>query len=71
MQGGIIVKCRKCGAEIKEGSLYCERCGEEVRIVPDYNSLDDLLAEHVRNELYSGSQQKQSKKTSGKSKKKS
>lgn len=70
MQGGIIVKCRKCGAEIKEGSLYCERCGEEVRIVPDYNSLDDLLAEHVRNELYSGSQQKQSKKTSGKSKKK-
>lgn len=70
MQGGIIVKCRKCGAEIREGSLYCDRCGEEVRIVPDYSSLDELLAEHVRNELYSESQQKPPKKTSVKPKKK-
>ncbi|WP_461810081.1 chitobiase/beta-hexosaminidase C-terminal domain-containing protein [Faecalimonas sp.] len=51
------MRCRKCGTEIKEGSLYCEICGEEVRIVPDYSSLDELLAEHVRNELYSNIQQ--------------
>lgn len=70
MQGGIIVKCRKCGAEIREGSLYCDRCGEEVRIVPDYSSFDELLAEHVRNELYSENRQKQSKKVSADSKKK-
>lgn len=70
MQGGIIVRCRKCGAELREGSLYCESCGEEVRIVPDYSSLDELLAEHVRNELYSGNRQKQSTKSSGSPKKK-
>lgn len=62
------MRCRKCGAEIKEGSLYCEICGEEVRIVPDYSSLDELLAEHVRNELHSNIQQQHEKKVAPKSK---
>lgn len=52
------MRCRKCGAEIREGSLYCDMCGEEVRIVPDYSSLDEILAEHVRNELQSGNRTK-------------
>ncbi len=30
------MKCPGCGAEIKEGFLYCSVCGEEIRIVPDY-----------------------------------
>lgn len=30
------MKCAKCGAEIKEGYLYCENCGEDIHIVPDY-----------------------------------
>ncbi|MCR4658157.1 MAG: chitobiase/beta-hexosaminidase C-terminal domain-containing protein [Lachnospiraceae bacterium] len=30
------MKCPKCGAAIKEGFLYCSECGEEIRIVPDY-----------------------------------
>lgn len=62
------MRCRKCGAEIREGSLYCDMCGEEVRIVPDYSSLDEILAEHVRNELQSGNR---TKKTTGRPKKKS
>ena len=28
--------CPKCGTEIKEGYLYCQTCGEEVIMVPDY-----------------------------------
>jgi len=28
--------------------LYCEKCGEEVRIVPDYNPLDDMLTQQIR-----------------------
>ena len=28
--------CPKCGTEIKEGYLYCQKCGEEVIMVPDY-----------------------------------
>ena len=35
------MKCAKCGAEIKEGCLYCSVCGHEVQIVPDYNVLEE------------------------------
>ncbi|MCR5604916.1 MAG: chitobiase/beta-hexosaminidase C-terminal domain-containing protein [Lachnospiraceae bacterium] len=28
--------CPKCGTEIKEGYLYCQKCGEEIMMVPDY-----------------------------------
>lgn len=42
------MKCRYCGHEIPEGMLYCEKCGEEVRIVPDYNPLDDMLTQQIR-----------------------
>lgn len=30
------MKCSKCGAELKEGHLYCEQCGEDVHMVPDF-----------------------------------
>ncbi len=30
------MKCPNCGAEMKEGSLYCEVCGEDIHIVPDF-----------------------------------
>ena len=30
------MKCSKCGCELTEGHLYCDKCGEEIRIVPDY-----------------------------------
>lgn len=30
------MKCPKCGYEWKEGHLYCDNCGEEIRIVPDF-----------------------------------
>lgn len=40
------MKCSKCGAEIKEGSLYCEHCGEDIHIVPDYDpQLDFNIAQ--------------------------
>lgn len=42
------MKCRYCGRQIPEGMLYCEYCGNEVRIVPDYNPLDEMLAEQVK-----------------------
>lgn len=30
------MKCPNCGADMADGSLYCELCGEDIHIVPDY-----------------------------------
>lgn len=43
------MKCPNCGKELKEGYLYCEKCGEEIRIVPDFepeieNSIIETLS---------------------------
>ena len=43
------MKCPKCGKEIQEGHLYCEICGEEIQMVPDFEpeieySLDETLS---------------------------
>lgn len=35
------MKCAKCGAEMKEGCIYCSVCGNEAQIVPDYSVLED------------------------------
>ena len=35
------MKCAKCGAELRVGSVYCENCGQPAQIVPDYNVLED------------------------------
>ena len=42
------MRCRNCGHEIPEGRLRCGYCGKEVRIVPDYNPLDDVLTAQVK-----------------------
>ena len=35
------MKCVKCGAELKEGCIYCSVRGNEAQIVPDYSVLED------------------------------
>ena len=42
------MRCRYCGQRIPEGELYCRHCGKEVRIVPDYNPLDDMLQHRLK-----------------------
>lgn len=42
------MRCRYCGYDIPEGEVYCRKCGEEVRIVPDYNPLDDMLTAQIK-----------------------
>lgn len=42
------MKCSNCGCEIGEGHLYCEKCGMEIQIVPDFepeieNSITETL----------------------------
>lgn len=42
------MRCRFCGNDIPEGMLHCPTCGREVRIVPDYNPIDDYVASGLR-----------------------
>lgn len=42
------MKCPKCGFEMQDGQLYCEHCGMEIQIVPDFepeieNSISETL----------------------------
>lgn len=42
------MKCPKCGNELAEGKLLCEKCGEEVKYVPDFDiELEDKLKESI------------------------
>ena len=36
------MRCPKCGAELPDGFLYCEKCGEEIHVVPDYDPTLDV-----------------------------
>ena len=49
--------CKKCGAKIQEGCVYCSVCGTEVQLVPDYNLLDeDILSGILQKEAIAESQ---------------
>ena len=42
------MKCPNCNRELKEGQLYCEVCGEEIKMVPEFepeieNSIEETL----------------------------
>lgn len=39
------MKCPNCGAEMPAGSLYCEQCGEDIHIVPDFEPEVELNIE--------------------------
>lgn len=41
------MKCKKCGAEIAEGSLYCDKCGEDIHIVPEYDAEEFNLVQSI------------------------
>lgn len=45
------MKCPKCGADIPEGKFYCEKCGEALQIVPDYNPVEDITIGEVENSI--------------------
>lgn len=57
--------CPHCKAELEAGSIYCESCGEELQIVPDYDPLEELvIGQEEEQDLTSGEiteEQKQKK----------
>ena len=57
------MKCPHCGNEMLEGHLICETCGEEIRIVPDFepeieNRITETLSTLVAGQDGEGSTEK-------------
>ncbi len=62
-----MMKCARCGAELKQGHLYCPVCGYELQILPDSNLLEDeylhsLLKEEDRPKQAKGRAASQARK---------
>ena len=56
------MKCPNCGMELEEGKLLCESCGEEVKIVPDFDiELENELKESISSMLEDIAAQEQTK----------
>lgn len=61
------MKCAKCGAELKLGSIYCSLCGQEAQIVSDSSLLEEeLLRELLKDENKPVSAGKNTGKNAGK-----
>ncbi|MBE5875044.1 MAG: zinc-ribbon domain-containing protein [Lachnospiraceae bacterium] len=45
------MKCPNCGKEMSENTLYCEHCGEDIHIVPDFEPEIDLHLEQFITEI--------------------
>ncbi|MCD7862286.1 MAG: chitobiase/beta-hexosaminidase C-terminal domain-containing protein [Lachnospiraceae bacterium] len=49
------MNCPKCGRPLKEGMLYCEHCGGEVNLVPEFDAqVEDSIAEGMQTVLDQG-----------------
>lgn len=44
------MKCPNCGTDMEEGALYCEKCGAEIHIVPDFEpEIEDAYRQTIDN----------------------
>ena len=61
------MRCPKCNAEIEEGYLYCKVCGEEIRIVPDYNPMmEEMLSDSLTGIFQEGDGKAEGQEKTGK-----
>ncbi len=65
------MKCLKCGREVPEGKLYCENCGEEIMIVPEFEPEVDKTLTDVMSDVTTHFQVEEEQQTLKKTKKKS
>ncbi len=45
------MKCERCGAILQDDVVSCMYCGQILQRVPDYNPLEDVIADEVRNSI--------------------
>lgn len=41
------MKCKKCGLVVKTGEVYCQNCGTEIQIVPDYSAFEEDITSAI------------------------
>ena len=43
------MNCPKCGKELLDGRLYCEHCGGEINLVPEFEAeIEQSMAESIQ-----------------------
>ena len=58
------MKCQKCGAEMVSGHLYCDVCGAEYQIVPDFEpEVDGSILNSLREIQKEAFEEKQDEKS--------
>ncbi|MCD8130688.1 MAG: chitobiase/beta-hexosaminidase C-terminal domain-containing protein [Lachnospiraceae bacterium] len=54
------MNCPKCGRPLKEGMLYCEHCGGEVNLVPEFDTqVEQSIAESMQEVMHQGFEEKE------------
>lgn len=48
------MKCAKCGAELREGCLYCSRCGAEAQLISEESVMEEELLRSLLGEKDAG-----------------
>lgn len=64
------MKCPNCGMELPEGKLYCEQCGEDIHIVPDFEPEVEITIEESLEQVLENAFENQIPKETGRKKKK-
>ncbi len=44
------MKCLSCGTELENGQVFCTKCGKEIQIVSDKNTLEEDVLLNLMNE---------------------
>ena len=43
------MNCPKCGKELKDGHMYCEECGGEINLVPEFEAeVEESIATSIK-----------------------
>ena len=41
-------KCSQCGADMRDDEIFCPVCGQEVQLVPDYETMESRIFEQQK-----------------------
>lgn len=45
------MRCPRCRAQLKPGSIYCHKCLQEIHWVPEYNTVETLMEKELRRKM--------------------